>query len=63
MLSDQSSFVEINGNASELYPIPAGVPHGSLLATHLFNIFVNGIPKPKNCELAIYTDDIDRQSV
>lgn len=56
-LSDRSSFVDINGNASELYPIPAGVPQGSLLSPHLFNIFINGIPKPKNSELAIYADD------
>ena len=56
-LSDRSSFVDINGNASELYPIPAGVPQGSLLSPHLFNIIINGIPKPKNCELAIYADD------
>lgn len=56
-LSDRSSFVDINDNASGLYPIPAGIPQWSLLSPHLFNIFINGIPKPKNCELAIDADD------
>ena len=56
-LSDRSSFVDINGFHSEPYPIPAGVPQGSLLSPHLFNFFINGIPKPKNCDLAIYADD------
>ena len=51
------SFVDINDNASDHYPIPAGVPQGSLLSPHLFNIFINGIPTPKNCNLAIYADD------
>ena len=56
-LSDRSSFVDINGIGSKLYSIPAGVPQGSLLSPHLFNIYINGIPKPKNCDLAIYADD------
>lgn len=32
------SFVDINGNASDLYHIPAGVPQGSLSSPHLFNV-------------------------
>lgn len=40
-----------------IFEIPAGVPQGSLLSPHLFNMFINDIPKPKHCRLAIYADD------
>lgn len=56
-LSDRESFVSINGNNSETFKIPAGVPQGSPLSPHLFNHFINDIPIPKNCKLAIYADD------
>ena len=41
-LSDRLSFVDINGTGSKLYPIPAGVPQGSLLSPRLFNIYISG---------------------
>ena len=56
-LTNRKSFVSIGENHSTSYPIPAGVPQGSLLSPHLFNIFINDIPKPKNCKVAIYADD------
>jgi endonuclease/exonuclease/phosphatase family metal-dependent hydrolase len=56
-LCDRSAFVETKGEKSTQYPIPAGVPQGSLLSPHLFNIFVNDIPTPHNCEIAMFADD------
>ena len=56
-LYDRKSFVQVNSASSECYNIPAGVPQGSLLSPHIFNIFINDIPKPRSCRLAIYADD------
>lgn len=56
-LADRIAFVDVQGNASQCFAIPAGVPQGSLLAPFLFNIFINDIKTPKNSELAIYADD------
>ena len=56
-LNSRESFVSVGENHSTPYSIPAGVPQGSLLSPHLFNIFINDIPKPKNCKVAIYADD------
>ena len=56
-LNERKSFVRVNKANSELYDLIAGVPQGSLLSPHLFNIFINDIPKPKSCKLALYADD------
>lgn len=56
-LSDRRAFVDVSGSHSREFSIPAGVPQGSLLAPFLFNIFINDVPIPKDCELATYADD------
>lgn len=56
-LSGRTAFVDVQGEVSQCFEIPAGVPQGSLLAPFLFNIFINDIKAPKNSELAIYADD------
>lgn len=55
-LHGRKSFVCVNGKFSETYDVPAGVPQGSILSPHLFSIFVNDIPLPKNCNLAMFAD-------
>lgn len=56
-LKDRKSYVTVNKSASEIFEVPAGVPQGSILSPHLFSIFVNDIPQPKDCQLAMYADD------
>lgn len=56
-LSNRKAFVSYQSGNSPSYQVPAGVPQGSLISPHLFNIFINDIPLPCNSELAIYADD------
>jgi endonuclease/exonuclease/phosphatase family metal-dependent hydrolase len=56
-LEGRKSYVEIDGKKSATFNIPAGVPQGSILSPHLFNVFINDIPLPSKCQLAIYADD------
>jgi Reverse transcriptase (RNA-dependent DNA polymerase)/Endonuclease-reverse transcriptase len=56
-LNERKAFVSVGKESSAQFSIPAGVPQGSLLSPHLFNIFINDIPIPPFCHLAIYADD------
>ena len=56
-LANRSSYVSINDSKSNAFDIPAGVPQGSPLSPHLFNVFINDIPVPKFCKLAVFADD------
>lgn len=56
-LENRVSYVSIDNKNSEYYHVPAGVPQGSPLSPFLFNIFINDIPIPKQCKVAIYADD------
>lgn len=56
-LKNRKAYVSINKAKSDLFDIPAGVPQGSLLSPLIFNIFINDITIPMNCDIAIYADD------
>jgi hypothetical protein len=56
-LRNRSAFVSVNNAHSTSFNLSAGVPQGSLLAPHLFNIFINDMPVPKKGQLALYADD------
>lgn len=57
-LQNRKFFVYVNGKCSSTIDIPAGVPQGSILSPHLFSLFINDIPRPANCHLAMFADDI-----
>jgi hypothetical protein len=56
-LSDRTAFVSLNKSNSFIFKILAGVPQGSVIAPHLFNVFINDIPIPNVGELALFADD------
>lgn len=56
-LSDRSAFVACNSAFSYLFDVTSGVPQGSLIAPHLFNVFINDIPIPPKGQLSLYADD------
>lgn len=56
-LRNRQAFVSINNTSSLPFSVKAGVPQGSPLSPHLFNLFINDIPIPKNCKIAVFADD------
>jgi hypothetical protein len=56
-LKNREAYVNVQNEASLKFKIPAGLPQGAVLSPHLFNFFINDIPIPKNCNIAIYADD------
>lgn len=55
-LDDRQFRVRINNETSELKPIKAGVPQGSILGPHLFNIYMRDIPTT-DAILGMFADD------
>ena len=43
--------------SSQKYPVNAGFPQGSILASTLFLLYINDLPDDVNCDIAIYADD------
>jgi len=56
-LRDRSAFVSCFSAYSYTFDVTSGVPQGSLIAPHLFNLFLNDIPIPRKGQLSLYADD------
>ena len=56
-LTKRQFVVSVKDTLSAPKFIPAGVPQGSILGPYLFSVFINDIPIPKNCNIALYADD------
>jgi exonuclease III len=56
-LNNRRSYVSIGKGSSSFFPVPAGTPQGSPLSPPLYNFFMNSIPIPRHCKIAIYADD------
>ena len=55
--------VLFNGQTSELLPVKAGVPQGSILGQFLFLIYINDLPENNESTLKIFFDDTSLFSV
>ena len=56
-LSGRTAFVSMLSAHSSHFDVLSGVPQGSLIAPHLFNLFINDIPLPGKGDLSLFADD------
>ena len=57
-LSERTQFTVLNGVASDLLPVTAGIPQGSVLGPTLFTLFTNDLPSAvRSGSLFMYADD------
>ena len=56
--SERMQFIVLNGVASDLLPVTAGIPQGSVLGSTIFTLFTNDSPAAvRSGSLFMYADD------
>ena len=56
--SERMQFIVLNGVASDLLPVTAGIPQGSVLGSTIFTLFTNDLPAAVHSgSLFMYADD------
>jgi len=56
-LNSRQAYVSLGSYKSNYFAVLSGVPQGSLISPHLFNLFINDIPLPSQGKLALFADD------
>ncbi|KAJ4435142.1 hypothetical protein ANN_23718 [Periplaneta americana] len=56
-LSDRTFQVKMENKLSAVQNIHSGVPQGSIIAPHLYSVYVHDMPRSANCKLGLYADD------
>lgn len=56
-LMDRSFNVKVNDVLSQTQYVPFGVPQGSVLSPHLYNIYTADIPRPDDSKMSLFADD------
>ena len=56
-LSNRWLRVVLDGKSSQLYPVNAGVPQGSIFGCTVFLLYINDLLDDVICNIAIYADD------
>ena len=58
LLSNRWVRVVLDENFSQEYPVNAGVPQGSILASTRLLLYINDLPDEVICNIAISADDL-----
>lgn len=56
-LNERTFYIQYENYASETKQIEAGVPQGSPLSPHLYNIYTNDIPQLRSAKIALFADN------
>ena len=57
VLSNRRFRLVLDDKSSQEYPINAGVPHGTIIGSTLFPLYINDLPDDVICNIAIYAND------